>query len=124
LQASRLTGANQIYRSRFESTKSCDFATKMFDQDIAATEPFGARSRRQQPVAAQIRAARGMLNWTQAELAARAGLHVRTIERAERGEGMPRITVRTLEAITRALEAGGIEFLQHQGLGVRLRQRR
>jgi hypothetical protein len=44
----------------------------------------------------------------------------------ERGEGVPRITVRTLEAITRALEDGGIAFVRENtvgGLGVRLRQR-
>jgi transcriptional regulator with XRE-family HTH domain len=97
----------------------------MLTQDTAALQPLAAISRRQQPEAmptsAQIRAARGLLGWSQAELAQRAHLHPRTIERAERGAG---ITVRTLRAIAGALEAGGIEFLQNQnGLGVRLRRR-
>ena len=97
----------------------------MLTQDTAAPQPLAAISRRQQPQAmptsAQIRAARGLLGWSQTELAARAHLHARTIERAERGAG---ITVRTLRAIAQALEAGGIEFLQNQnGLGVRLRRR-
>ena len=97
----------------------------MLTQDTAVPQPLAAIGRRRQPEAmptsAQIRAARGLLGWSQAELAARAHLHARTIERAERGAG---ITVRTLRAIAQALEAGGIEFLQNQnGLGVRLRRR-
>jgi transcriptional regulator with XRE-family HTH domain len=102
----------------------------MLSQDTLIAEPLAPKSRRLQPAAmptsAQIRAARGLLGWSQAELAARAGLSARTIERAERGEGMPRVTVSTLEAITRALEDGGIEFVRENtvgGLGVRLRRR-
>jgi len=69
------------------------------------------------PTSAQIRAARGLLGWSQADLAP-ARLHPRTIERAERGEG---ITVRTLRAIAGGLEAGGMKFLQNQnGLGLGL----
>jgi hypothetical protein len=37
---------------------------------------------------------------------------------------MPRVTARTLEAITRALQEAGIEFKQNAGgTGVRLRRR-
>jgi len=101
----------------------------MLSQGTGLTMPLAARGRRQQPAtmptSAQIRAARGLLGWSQAELATRAGLSARTIERAERGEGMPQVTVRTLEAIARTLRAGGIEFLGNaNGLGVRLRPRR
>jgi transcriptional regulator with XRE-family HTH domain len=60
------------------------------------------------------------------ELARRAGISSRTVARAEIGNGVPRVTARTLELITRALEAGGVEFTSGDatfGLGVRLRRR-
>jgi len=67
----------------------------------------------------------GLLGWSMVELGQRAGISSRTVARAEIGNGVPRVTVRTLEAITHALEAGGIEFLRiTNGFGVRLRRRR
>jgi hypothetical protein len=46
---------------------------------------------------------------------ARWHLHARAFERAERGEGMPWLQVRTLEAITQALEAGGVSASAYGG---------
>jgi transcriptional regulator with XRE-family HTH domain len=59
-------------------------------------------------IAAQCRAARGLLNMTVKELAARARVATDTIVRLENGRGMK---PRTVDAIRMALEAAGIEFL-------------
>jgi hypothetical protein len=54
-----------------------------------------------------------MLAWSVVELARRAGVAWRTIQRAElAGSAVPRMHIATLEKIRDALEAGGIEFLQ------------
>ena len=72
--------------------------------------------------AAQIRAARGLLDMPQTELAKLAGFAHRTIKRAERGEP---IREETAIAILRVLERRGIEFIAENGggPGVRLRKR-
>jgi transcriptional regulator with XRE-family HTH domain len=71
---------------------------------------------------AQIRAARGLLKWTQATLAHHAGLSTVTLNMIENDATRPR--ARTLEAIQAALVAGGVEFLVEDGLGVGVRFRR
>jgi transcriptional regulator with XRE-family HTH domain len=65
--------------------------------------------------AAQLRAARAMLQWTSTELARRSRIHRRTICKLEKGEAQPQR--KTLTAIVGALSAGGVEFT---GGGVRL----
>jgi len=72
---------------------------------------------------AQCRAARGLLDWTQQELADRAGIGIVTVRQVEAGLSRPRKA--TLEVIKRAMEAAGIEFIDGNGggPGVRLRQR-
>ena len=76
------------------------------------------------PTGEQIRAARAMLGWAVSELATRAGVSWRTIQRAEAaGAGVPRMHIATLEKIRAALEAAGIEFTQNAGgTGIRLRR--
>ena len=74
--------------------------------------------------AAQIRAARGLLNLNQAQLAEMAELGIATIKRIEASSEV-RGAATTLWKIQAALEAAGIEFLPDQegaGPGVRLRQ--
>jgi DNA-binding XRE family transcriptional regulator len=73
-------------------------------------------------VPAQIRAARGLLKWTQAILAHKAALSTVTLNMIENETVTPRTN--TLDAIQRALEQGGVEFLDEggQGVGVRLRR--
>lgn len=56
----------------------------------------------------QLRGARAMLDWTQADLAGRSGISKRTIATIELGDGEPR--PETVEKLVRAMEAGGIEF--------------
>jgi DNA-binding XRE family transcriptional regulator len=65
---------------------------------------------------AQIRAARGLLKWTQATLAHRAGLSTVTLNMIENEAVRPRES--TLYSIQAALEAGGVEFLLENGVGV------
>lgn len=59
---------------------------------------------------AQIRAGRSMINAKQSELAKAAGVSLATLNNIERGIGDPRVS--TLEAIERALAAGGVEIDQ------------
>ncbi|GLQ56570.1 helix-turn-helix domain-containing protein [Devosia nitrariae] len=70
----------------------------------------------------QLRAARALLNWTQKELAARAGVATRTIRLFESGSRNP--YAQTIAQLQSALEDAGIEFLTTKaGVGVMLLQR-
>jgi len=66
----------------------------------------------------QSRAARGLLDWSQAELAARSNLSESTIRDFEKGRRIP--SINNLAAIRRALEAAGVEFIDGDQPGVRL----
>ena len=68
---------------------------------------------------AQIRAARGLLKWTQATLAHRAAVSTVTLNMIENETVRPRDA--TLDAIRRALETGGVQFLEEGGAGVGVR---
>lgn len=63
---------------------------------------------------AQCRAARALLDWSQPELAQRAGMHVQTISSFESDHGTP--TKTTLEKIFLTFESVGIEFLNEDGV--------
>ncbi len=69
--------------------------------------------------AAQIRAARGLLKWTQAALAAKCGLSVVTLNMIESEAVKPRKG--SLAAIRQALESGGVEFIGTGGGGLGVR---
>ena len=72
--------------------------------------------------AAQVRAARALLDWSQAALAAKAGVSTTAINGIERGKADPRVS--TVAALRRALEEAGVEFLGDvDAPGVRLRRR-
>ena len=70
---------------------------------------------------AQCRAARGLLDWTQDELAAKAAVSVVTVRNFEKGRSSPQRA--TLEVVRRALEAGGVELTNGGQPGVRLKAR-
>jgi transcriptional regulator with XRE-family HTH domain len=75
---------------------------------------------------AQIRAARGLLALSQAELAKMASLSVASVKRLETAAGL-RGAAETVWKIQKALEAAGVEFIPEEagrGPGVRLRQAR
>lgn len=73
---------------------------------------------------AQMRAARALVGMSQGDLAARTALSLPTIKRMET-LGIDRSTAANVEAVKRAFEAAGVEFLAADsagGVGVRLRR--
>lgn len=72
---------------------------------------------------AQSRAARGLLAWSQQDLADEAGVGVVTVHQLEAGTSQPRRA--TLDVIKRAFERAGVDFIDENGggPGVRLRKR-
>jgi transcriptional regulator with XRE-family HTH domain len=68
----------------------------------------------------QIRAARGLLGWSQERLCAAAGVSKRALGRLESGAGDTRRS--TIVSVQGALERAGVEFLAsgEKGPGVRL----
>ena len=72
----------------------------------------------------QLKAARALIGMKQLELATKADVHVNTIRSMEASGSAP-ITGRSqnVQAVQRALEQAGIEFLNHGNPGVRLRDR-
>jgi transcriptional regulator with XRE-family HTH domain len=71
----------------------------------------------------QIRAARALLGWSQAQLATTAGVGEMTIKRFETEKGQASGTIASLQRIRAALEEAGVEFIdatQDKGPGVRL----
>ena len=72
----------------------------------------------------QIRAARGLLGWSQSDLAERAGVSLPTVKRVEAGTG-PRVSDAARNKLRRTFESAGVEFIDENGggPGVRLRKR-
>jgi predicted transcriptional regulator len=72
--------------------------------------------------AAQCRAGRGLLAWSQQELADAAGVGVVTVHQLEAGTSEPRRA--TLEVVRKAFEEAGVQFIDENGggPGVRLRK--
>jgi transcriptional regulator with XRE-family HTH domain len=71
----------------------------------------------------QLRAARGLLGWSQTKLAAEAGLSVPTVKRVEAG-GEIKVSDDARNKLRRALERGGVQFIDENGggPGVRLQK--
>lgn len=71
----------------------------------------------------QCRAARGLLDWSQQELATRAEIGIVTVRQLEAGTIEPRRA--TLAVVRQAFENAGVEFIDENGggAGVRLRDR-
>ena len=71
----------------------------------------------------QLRAARGLLNWSRGDLAAAAKTTERTIARLEDGASKPRAS--TADAIGKAFDKAGVMFIPENGggRGVRLKKR-
>ncbi|MEM9496567.1 MAG: helix-turn-helix domain-containing protein [Pseudomonadota bacterium] len=72
---------------------------------------------------AQLRAARGLVGFSQEDLAKAACVSTMTVKRAE-GSGSPYPAEKALLAIRAALEAAGVEFIAENGggPGVRLKK--
>ena len=76
--------------------------------------------------AGQIRAARALLGWSGAQLAAAAGVSLQTIRRMEGDVGPGRSTAANVHAVQKTLEDAGVVFIPSAadgaGPGVRLKQ--
>ena len=74
---------------------------------------------------AQLRAARGLVGWSQARLATASGLALSTIKRMEASEDLLRGTAENVWKVEQALENAGVVFIDEGselGPGVRLRK--
>ena len=71
---------------------------------------------------AQIRAARALLRWSAEDLARQSLLSVATIRRAELTEDETSMTAANDLSVRRAFESAGVEFIEGNGGGVRLRK--
>jgi transcriptional regulator with XRE-family HTH domain len=73
---------------------------------------------------AQIRAARGLLNWSVRELSEQSGIHRNTITNFETGKSGG--DALTIDALLRTLKSAGVIFVAEngEGPGVRLRKKR
>jgi transcriptional regulator with XRE-family HTH domain len=59
----------------------------------------------------QLRAARALLKITAIDLASISGVGISTIKRFELSEGVPSGNIKTIDALKKALEKTGIEFI-------------
>jgi predicted transcriptional regulator len=73
----------------------------------------------------QVKAARALLGWSQADLAERSGVSEPTIARLESTEGKLGGRQETVQKIQKAIEEAGIKFIEENGggAGVRLQKR-
>lgn len=72
----------------------------------------------------QIRAARALLKWDQKALAQASKVSLATIKRLEPLSGPVVANAVTIDALRRALEAAGIEFITENGGGAGVRFRK
>jgi len=72
---------------------------------------------------AQIRAARALLDWSRDTLSRESGVGISALMRLESSDGVPGGNIKTFEAVQKAFESAGIEFIgtPEQGAGVRWR---
>jgi predicted transcriptional regulator len=70
-----------------------------------------------------IRAARALLGWAQSELSKRSKVARGTIRRMEGFDGPVSARTETLDRIVAVLEKAGVEFLDEERPGVRLRKK-
>jgi DNA-binding XRE family transcriptional regulator len=97
--------------------RACHAGVQRFP--LVLTISNGARHKGRMISPAQCRAARGLLDWTQGELAEKAGVGVVTVRQFEGGKTQPLYA--TLVVLKSTFEDAGIEFLNGTGPGVRMR---
>jgi predicted transcriptional regulator len=69
----------------------------------------------------KIRAARALLGWTQVELSKRSKVALGTIKRMEGFDGPVAARTETLDRIVVVFEKAGVEFMNNDSTGVRLK---
>lgn len=67
--------------------------------------------------AAQIRAARALVDWSGPQLASETGLSLPTIRRMESALGPGRSSAENVDAVQRALEKAGVIFISADAAG-------
>lgn len=72
------------------------------------------------PSIPQFRAARGLLGWSQTDLAKAARLSLPTVKRFETGAKAP-VSAGAIATMRQAIEAAGVEFTNGSRPGVRLK---
>jgi transcriptional regulator with XRE-family HTH domain len=72
----------------------------------------------------QIRAARALLNWSQRELSRKSKVAFGTVQRMEKFDGPIGSRTETLAKVVAVFEKAGIEFLNSESPGLRLRKRK
>ena len=60
---------------------------------------------------AQIRAARALLDWSRQMLSDQSGIGISALMRLESAPGIPSGNIKTFEAVQKAFEKAGIEFI-------------
>ena len=75
---------------------------------------------------AQIRSARAMLDWSREELSNQAGVGISALMRLESADGVPSGNIKTFEAVQKAFEKAGVEFIgsPEDGAGVRWKSKK
>ena len=75
---------------------------------------------------AQIRAARAMLDWSREQLSDNSSVGISALMRLESAEGVPSGNIKTFEAVQKAFEIAGIEFIgsPEDGAGVRWKSKK
>ena len=74
----------------------------------------------------QLRAARGLVGWSQTALAENSGVALSTVRRMETGQSRVRGHSENVWKVQTALENAGVQFIDENdsgGVGVRLRDR-
>ena len=73
----------------------------------------------------QIRAARALLKWRASDLAEHAELSLASIQRMEQDRGTDRASAKNVEAVRKALDDAGVDFIPENcgGVGVRLKRK-
>jgi hypothetical protein len=72
---------------------------------------------------AQLRAARGLLNWSVSELSEKTGLAMNTVRKAEDVRAYKSVNKANSQLLRSTLEAEGVAFIDADALGVGVRLR-
>jgi hypothetical protein len=100
-------------------TESCEPDEALLAQAGANREPRDCAMEPMQPM--QCRAARGLLQWTQNGLSAKSGISVTTIRHFE--TGVTKANPATIIVLRQALEKAGVEFIDADHPGVRMKRK-
>lgn len=79
--------------------------------DVHHEKLFSRHAATSRLTGAQLRAARGMLNWSVKQLASRTGLSTAVVRRLEEQNGLLRMPEATIEQLRDTLSAAGVEFM-------------